>query len=68
MGYEINWHTNPGDDVLKHPFYQQFSYETLGNLDENIVKTALASSIANRDSAAICAYLSWILRCKALLA
>ena len=68
MGWEINWHANAGDEVLDHPYYQQFSYGAIGALDENEIKTAIASALASRDSAAIVSYLCWLLRVKQLLA
>ena len=68
MGFEINWTTNPGDEVLNHPYYQQFSYQAIATIDANDIKAAIGSSIANRDSSAIVSYLCWLLRVKALLA
>ena len=68
MGYEINWTASSGDPVLDHPFYQKFSYEVIGTIDENEIKGAIGSALANRDSAAIVSYLCWLLRVKQLLA
>ena len=68
MGYEINWTTTAGDSVLDHPYYQKFSEMAFGAIDANEVKAALGAVLASNPSAPIVAYLSWVLRVKALLA
>jgi hypothetical protein len=68
VGYEINWTASAGDSVLDHPAYQKFSYQGIGAIDPNEVKSAIGSCLASRDSAAIISYLCWLLRVKALLA
>jgi hypothetical protein len=68
VGYEINWTANAGDEVLDHPYYQQFSYAAIATIDENDIKAAIGSALASRDSSAIVSYLCWLLRVKQLLA
>lgn len=68
MGWEINWYVPAGSSVLENEFYQNFSYQNLGDIDANVVKGALAQMRPDRDNSSIISYLSWILRVKALLA
>lgn len=63
MGYDINWHSTL-PQLLAHPLYQKWSVQTLGYVLTN--RTTLASDmgniIANKDSAPILSYLSWLAR------
>lgn len=68
MGYDINWRVAPGDPVLQHPLYQRFSSTTIGDLNAATVKNALQGALADNESAPVVAYLSWLLRVKALVA
>jgi hypothetical protein len=68
MGWEINWYAPAGSSVLENQYYQAFAYTNLDSIDVNTVKAALAQCRPDRDNSSIIAYLSWILRVKALLA
>lgn len=68
MGYEINWHTNPGAPVLRHPLYEKYRSTDLGSIDKLSVKADLRLVIMDVDSAPVVAYLSWLLRCLDLVA
>lgn len=68
MAYEINWRVSPGDPVLQHPLYQRYASTTIGNLDATSVKASLQGALADNESAAVVAYLSWLLRVLQLVA
>ena len=68
MAWEINWHVTAGDSVLQHPYYQKFSAQAFGAIDNNDVKAALAACLADNPNAPIVAYLCWVMRVQALLA
>ena len=71
MGYDINWHANAGDPVLKSPFYQKYSQYGFGELTPPIVagiKTDIATARASNESASVINYLLWLLRVVALIA
>lgn len=68
-GYPINWAMSVGGGMIKlHPLYIKYNSQPFENIDVNIVKTDLNGCLATADGAAIVAYLSWLLRTKALLA
>jgi hypothetical protein len=65
MGYEINWHTNTGDPVLKSPFYQKYSQYTFAELIPPVVediKNDIGFAKASNESASVINYLCWLLR------
>jgi hypothetical protein len=72
MGYEINWHANPGDPILSSPQYQKYSQKDFGELTPPPeiagLKTAIKQARASRESAAVINYLVWLLRTVTLLA
>lgn len=67
-GYPINW-ADPKDAGFRlHPLYVKYSSSAFSDILASDVKTDLNKVIATADSAPICAYLSWLLRTKELLA
>lgn len=68
MGYEINWTVSEGDPVNSHPLYLKYSGKPFSAVDASTVKTDIQAALASRESAAIVAYLSWLLRVVALIA
>jgi hypothetical protein len=72
LGYEINWHTNAGDSILKSPFYQKWSQYTFTELTvaPNIaqIKLDIGAAKASNESASVINYLCWLVRVVALIA
>ena len=68
VGYEINFNAPVGDPLMTHPLYLRFSSSTIGAVDVAEVKNALNACLADRDAAPVVAYLSWLLRVRALTA
>lgn len=68
MSTAINWSVPPGDPVLQHPLYQQYSNTVIGSLDAAQVKASLQGALADNESAAVVSYLSWLLRVLQLVA
>ena len=71
MGFEINWHTNAADPVLKSPFYQKYSQYTFAELTPPIVagiKVDIGNAKASNESASVINYLCWLVRVVALIA
>ena len=66
--WNINWYVSANDELLNSPYWSKYSNTSFGAIDENTVKADLGSMRPSRDSAATIAYLSWILRVKALIA
>lgn len=69
MAYDINWSVPtarpfPLDDVL----YQKYSTTNIGDITINEIKTLLGNMPLNPQTAPIVAYLSSILRIRALIA
>ena len=67
-GFEINFNTGVNDRVTKHPLYQKYNMKTFDAITLSEVKTDLGNVLATQGSQAICAYLSWVIRTKNLLA
>ena len=67
MGFEINW-TTTDPAVLDHPLYLKYSATKFGSIDLTAVKADLGTAIASKESAAIVAYLSWLVRTITLMA
>jgi len=67
-GYPINWALPSNEQFRTHPLYIKYNSQTFATIDATQVKADLGAVIATGDSALICAYLSWILRTKQLLA
>ena len=64
--FDINWFsTDP--KVLAHPLYLEFSASQLATIDINSVRVALAKSVYSKETAAIIAYLSGLIRVLTLL-
>jgi hypothetical protein len=68
MGYEINWHTFEGNPLLRHPLYEKYRLKTLGAINRADVVADLNGIIMDNNAAPVVAYLSWLVRCKALVA
>lgn len=68
MGYEINWSTTGGAPILRHPLYEKYRLKTLGDIDLGGVQQDLDGVIMDVNAAPIIAYLSWLVRCKQLVA
>lgn len=69
QGYPINWAINPNNTVVtKHPLYIKYNNLAFSAITVSDVKTDLGGVVATAASAEIAAYLSWLLRTKALLA
>jgi len=66
-GYPINW-ALPSAVLLEHPLYIKYSNSTFENISLTAVKSDLNGVMATRESAEVCAYLSWLIRTKQLLA
>ena len=63
MGYEINWHTASGNTaLLQSPYYQKYATTYFGAIDASTVKSDIRACLASNESAAVIAYLAWILR------
>jgi len=67
VGYEINW-VMTGQGLVTHPLYVKYNSTSFALIDLVTVKTDLGNVMATNDNAAICAYLSWIIRTKNLIA
>jgi len=68
-GYPINWATGMNNTrLLQNALYVKYASSRFADFTANDVKTDLNNVIATAESAEICAYLSWLLRTKALLA
>lgn len=66
VGYEINFNAPVGDPLMTHPVYLRYSSQAIGDIDAAAVKSDLNGVVADRASAPVVAYLSWLLRVKAL--
>lgn len=66
-GYPINW-ALPDGSLTIHPLYVKYNSKKFADIVVTDVKTDLDQCLATADGAAIVAYLSWLLRTKALLA
>lgn len=68
-GYPINWAMSVGGGMIQlHPLYIKYNSQPFLSIDPVLVKDDLNGCLATADGAAIVAYLSWLLRTKALLA
>ena len=68
-GWPINWAQGVGAFNIKmHPLYIKYNTKTFADIVIADVKTDLNQSLATAEGAAVIAYLSWVLRTKALLA
>jgi len=68
-GYPINWAINSNNTtVTKHPLYIKYNNLLFSTITASDVKDDLNAVLATAGSAEIVAYLSWLLRTKALLA
>lgn len=68
QGFPINWAEPASEKFRTHPLYIKYNSQPLSGIDVAVVKVDLGNCIANGESAMICAYLSWIIRTKALIA
>ena len=67
-GYPINWAYPKIAGFAFHPLYIKYNNQPFSGIDLATVKADLGAVIATAESSAICAYLSWIIRTKELLA
>ena len=63
----INWKVTGGSPVLNHPVYLKYSVQTYSDISIVDVKASINAALASNESADLIAYLSSILRVKALL-
>ena len=68
VSYDINFNASPNDKVAKHPLYQKYNMTAYDNITIAEVKADLGQILPTTGSMAIIAYLSTLLRVKALLA
>jgi hypothetical protein len=69
IGFPINWDANPNDTaVVLHPLYVKYNLQSLDTINAADVKADLGGLKPTTESAAIAAYLSWLLRCLTLIA
>jgi len=66
-GFPINWGLT-SEGLKTHPLYIKYSSSVFDDIDAAEVKADLGQVLATAQSAQVCAYLSWLLRSKALLA
>lgn len=67
VGFDINFSAGPNDPLLGHPTYQKWAAVPFSSVDVTAVKDDLKAAYADAASAPVVAYLSWLLRVKALL-
>lgn len=68
-GFPINWDANPRNTAItQHPLYTKYNLQTFGAIVKADVQTDLSAIRPTTESAAICAYLSWLIRTLDLLA
>ena len=67
-GFDINWTASASSMVARHPLYLKYNMSNFDSINVTEVKADLGNVLATTGSAAICSYLSWLLRVKALLA
>ena len=67
-GYPINWAFDNTTGFKFHPLYIKYNNLPFSGIDASLVKADLNAVVATGGSASICAYLSWLLRTKELLA
>jgi len=68
-GFPVNWDTSPANTaVTQHPLYTKYNLQAFSAILAADVKADLAAIRPTTESAAICAYLSWLLRTLALIA
>jgi hypothetical protein len=68
QGFPINWAMDRSPGFKFHPLYIKYNNLPFSGIDPSLVKADLNAVIATDQSASICAYLSWLLRTKELLA
>jgi len=69
VGYEINFSAPSGARLLQHPLYQKYANEeSLDAISLTDVKNDLKTVQMDAPSAPVVAYLSWLIRCKQLVA
>ena len=68
-GYPINWALPAGSKLQTHPIYIKYSSKTMIviSLDLPILQEDLGNVTANSENVEIAAYLSWLIRCAALI-
>ena len=68
-GYPINWALPAGSKLQTHPIYIKYSSKTIGQVfvELPILIQDLGNVTANSENVEIAAYLSWLIRCVALI-
>ena len=68
-GYPINWALPAGSKLQQHPLYIKYSSKTMILIfhDLPILQQDLGNVTANSENVEIAAYLSWLIRCVALI-
>ena len=66
-GYPINWALT-SEGIKTHPLYIKYASSTFADIQAVDVKADLNAVLATAESVEVCAYLSWLLRTKSLLA
>ena len=68
-GYPINWALPAGSKLRTHPLYIKYSSKTLAVIIHELpaLRADLGGVTANSENVEIAAYLSWLIRCVALL-
>ena len=68
-GFPVNWDASPANvSLTQHPLYTKYNLKTFGTIAAADVKADLSAISPTTESAAICSYLSWLLRTRALVA
>ena len=67
VSYDINFNASANDKVAKHPLYLKYNMTSFAEINLTKVKADLNAVLATTGSTAIVAYLSWLIRVKALL-
>ena len=68
MVYDINWKAPSSPPFsMENELYQKYSTTKIGDITVNEVKTLLGSIVLNEQTAPLVAYLSTLLRVRALL-
>lgn len=69
QGFPINWDANPSNiAVTEHPLYIKYNLKAFNDILVADVKVDLGGVKPTTESAAICSYLSWLIRTLTLIA
>jgi hypothetical protein len=62
MSSAINWQVSPGSPVLRSNLFLKYQGTAFGSISVSALKADINAAQASNDSAAIVAYLCWVLR------